>query len=68
MPLAAFIAVILWPKRIPKRRSVEEIKRRLEDELAGLRRWIVPVRDRFRPSMETILDAPTEADREMCNA
>ncbi|MEU2034108.1 hypothetical protein [Nocardia amamiensis] len=32
LPLVVLIAVILWPERIPKSRSVEEIRRRLEDE------------------------------------
>ncbi|WP_155980709.1 hypothetical protein [Nocardia sp. CNY236] len=35
LPLAVLVAVILWPERIPKDRSVEGIRQRIEDEDGG---------------------------------
>ncbi|WP_157172187.1 hypothetical protein [Nocardia pneumoniae] len=32
LPLAVLIAVVLWPEPIPKGRSVEEIRQRIDDE------------------------------------
>lgn len=32
LPLGVLIAVLVWPERIPKDRTVEAIKRRIEDE------------------------------------
>ncbi|WP_328409077.1 hypothetical protein [Nocardia sp. NBC_00403] len=32
LPLAVLVAVILWPERIPKERTVEAIRQRVEDE------------------------------------
>ncbi|WP_454198483.1 hypothetical protein [Nocardia sp. Marseille-Q1738] len=32
LPLGVLIAVIFWPERIPKDRSVEAIRQRIEDE------------------------------------
>lgn len=32
LPLAVIVAVIVWPERIPKDRTVDAIKRRIRDE------------------------------------
>ncbi|MFI5777731.1 hypothetical protein [Nocardia sp. NPDC051570] len=32
IPLAVFLVVIFWPQRIPKGRSVHEIRQRIEGE------------------------------------
>lgn len=32
LPLAVLVAVILWPERIPKDRTVQAIQRRIEGE------------------------------------
>lgn len=32
LPIAVIFAVIFWPERIPKDRTVEEIRRRIESE------------------------------------
>ncbi|WP_158607759.1 hypothetical protein [Nocardia panacis] len=32
LPLGVVLAVILWPERIPKDRTVQAIRRRIEDE------------------------------------
>ncbi|WP_157556944.1 hypothetical protein [Nocardia acidivorans] len=32
VPLAVFVAVILWPERIPKDRTVQAIRHRIEAE------------------------------------
>jgi hypothetical protein len=32
LPLAVLVATLVWPQRIPPGRSVEEIRRRVEDE------------------------------------
>ncbi|MEV5835092.1 hypothetical protein [Nocardia sp. NPDC052112] len=32
LPLAVGVAVILWPERIPKERTMEAIRQRVEDE------------------------------------
>ncbi|WP_255342568.1 hypothetical protein [Nocardia sp. CNY236] len=32
LPVAVLVTAILWPERIPKDRSVEAIRRRIEDE------------------------------------
>lgn len=32
LPLMVLVATILWPERTPKDRSVEAIRRRIEDE------------------------------------
>lgn len=32
LPLAVIIAVVLWPERIPKDRTVEAIRQRIEEE------------------------------------
>ncbi|WP_433658241.1 hypothetical protein ACQPW1_40335 [Nocardia sp. CA-128927] len=32
LPLAVLVAVILWPEHIPKDRTVQAIRRRIEDE------------------------------------
>ncbi|MFQ6330703.1 hypothetical protein ACLMAL_31820 [Nocardia sp. CWNU-33] len=32
LPVAVLVAVILWPERIPKERSVEAIRQRVEAE------------------------------------
>lgn len=32
LPLTVLVAVILWPERVPKDRTVQAIQRRIEDE------------------------------------